>query len=80
MSGTAYLLNPGHLIVSSAFLIPLSLAVFNPQKMIGYFDSFAWISGLDLLRKDEDGNYRKLPQVHADLPGWNEITEKTVQA
>ena len=80
MFGTAFLLIPGLLIASFAFLMSLSLAIFNPQKMIGYFDGFARISGLYLLRIDEDENYRKILQVHADLPGWNEITENTAQA
>ncbi len=45
--------------------------------MVNYFDGFSQITGTDLLRKDEDGNYRKLPQIYADMLGWNEITEKT---
>jgi hypothetical protein len=61
-------------------LLPLNLPVFKPQKTISYFESFAKIAGVDLLRKDEDGNYRKLPQVYADMLGWNEITEKTNKA
>jgi hypothetical protein len=68
------------LIIISILLLPLNLPVFKPQQMIGYFDSFAKITGIDLLRKDEDGNYRKLPQVNADMLGWNEITEKTNKA
>ena len=65
------------LIFISLFLLPLSLPVFNPQKMVSYFDRFAKITSVDLLRKDEDGIFRKLPQVYADMLGWNEITEKT---
>ncbi len=68
------------LIIMSVSLLPLNLPVFKPQQMIGYFDSFANITGVDLLRKDEDGNYRKLPQVNADMLGWNEISEKTNKA
>jgi hypothetical protein len=68
------------LIVMSVFLIPINLPVFKPQQMVGYFDNFATITGLDLLRKDEDGNFRKLPQINADMLGWNEITEKTNKA
>ena len=36
--------------------------------------------GADFLRKDEDGNYRSLPQINADMLGWNEITDKTNKA
>lgn len=65
------------LVLMSVFLLPLNLPVFKPQQMIGYFDSFAKITGINLLRKDEDGNYRKLPQINADMLGWSEIAEKT---
>ena len=67
----------GVLITLSVLLLPLSLPLFKPAKMVSYFDRFSSITGTDLLRKDEDGNFRKLPQVYADMLGWNEITEKT---
>jgi hypothetical protein len=68
------------LVIVSIVLLPLSLPVFAPQKLISYFDNFAKITGVDLLRKDEDGNYRKLPQIDADMLGWNEIAELTNKA
>jgi hypothetical protein len=68
------------LILFSAILLPLNLPVFEPPKLVAYFDRFAKITGIDLLRKDEDGNYRKLPQLDADMLGWNEIAEKTNSA
>ncbi len=64
----------------SVLLLPLGLPVFRPQKMISYYDNFTKITGADLLRKDEDGNYRSLPQIQADMFGWNEITEFTRKA
>jgi hypothetical protein len=64
----------------SVLLLPLGLPVFKPDKMIRYYDTFAKVIGTDLLRKDEDGNIRKLPQISADMLGWNEITELTVKA
>lgn len=70
----------GVLVILSALLLPLGLPLFKPTKMVQYFDAFASVTGADFLRKDEDGNYRKLPQVYADMLGWNEITEKTNQA
>ncbi len=48
--------------------------------MVSYYDKFTKITGVDLLRKDEDGNYRSLPQIDADMLGWNEITEITSKA
>jgi len=68
------------LLMMAILLLPLNLPLFKPQQMISYFDGFARITGTDLLRKDEDGNYRKLPQVNADMLGWNEIAEKTNKA
>ncbi|MGD0753857.1 MAG: glycosyltransferase family 39 protein [Bacteroidales bacterium] len=64
----------------SILLLPLGLPVFRPQKMISYYDNFAKITGADLLRKDEDGKNRSLPQIQADMLGWNEITELTSKA
>jgi hypothetical protein len=68
------------LVILSALLFPLGLPLFKPVKMVQYFDVFASVTGVDFLRKDEDGNYRKLPQVYADMLGWDEITEKTSDA
>jgi hypothetical protein len=70
----------GVLVILSTLLLPLSLPIFKPIKMVRYFDIFASVTGVDFLRKDEDGNYRKLPQLYADMLGWNEITEKTNEA
>jgi MFS family permease len=67
-------------VVLSGFMLPLSLPIFKPQKMISYYDNFAKIIGADFLRRDEDGNYRSLPQINADMLGWNEITDKTNKA
>jgi len=65
------------LVIMSLSIIPLSLPVFSPEKTINYFDKFAKTSGFDLLRKDEDGNYRKLQQINADMLGLNEIAQIT---
>jgi hypothetical protein len=48
--------------------------------MVSYYDKFSKVTGVDALRKDEDGNYRSLPQIDADMLGWNEITEITNKA
>ena len=67
-------------VVLSGFMLPLSLPIFKPQKMISYYDNLANIIGADFLRRDEDDNYRSLPQINADMLGWNEITDKTNKA
>jgi hypothetical protein len=48
--------------------------------MASYYDSFSKIIGNDFLRRDEDNNYRRLPQINADMLGWNEITMITNKA
>lgn len=75
-----FFLVTGVLVILSVLLLPLSLPLFKPIKMVQYFDVFASVTGVDFLRKDEDGNYRKLPQVYADMLAWNEIIEKTNEA
>jgi len=54
-------------------LLPPGLPVFYSEKMISYYDKLTGIMGVDLLRKDEGGNYRSLPHINADMLGWNEI-------
>jgi MFS family permease len=73
---TVFMLN----VILSGLMLPLSLPIFKPQKMVSYYDNFAKIIGADFLRRDEDGNYRSLPQINADMLGWNEITDKTNKA
>ena len=48
--------------------------------MIRSFDGIIRKAGVDLLRKDGDGIYMKLPQVNAEMLVWNEISEKTAKA
>lgn len=64
----------------SLLMLPLSVPIFKPPKMVSYYDNFAKITGGDFLRRDEDGNYRSLPQINADMLGWKEITELTRKA
>jgi hypothetical protein len=67
-------------LLISALLLPLGLPVLKPAGMVSYYDSFARITGTDFLRKDEDGKQRSLPQINADMLGWNEITSLTGKA
>ncbi len=68
------------LIFLSCLLLPLGIPVYNPQKMVRYYDSYEKITGTDVLRRDEDGIYRSLPQLYADMLGWQELTEITSRA
>lgn len=63
------------LVLFSASMLPMALPVLKPDQMVVYYERFAGVTGIDLLRKDEDGKYRKLPQINADMLGWSEMTE-----
>lgn len=68
------------LTVLSVVMLPLSMPVLKPNQMVSYYDAFAKLTGGDFLRRDEDGTYRSLPQINADMLGWNEIAEKSYKA
>jgi hypothetical protein len=54
--------------------------MYKPDKMVSYFDRIEKITGTNALRRDEDGIYRSLPQLYADMLGWEELTEITNEA
>ena len=68
------------LIVSSSLLLPAGIPMYKPAKMVSYFDRFEKITGTNAPRRDEDGNYRPLPQLYADMLGWKEFAEITNKA
>ncbi len=63
------------LFILSYLLLPTGIPLYKPEKMVSYFDSFERITGTNALRRDEDGIYRSLPQLYADMLGWEELTE-----
>ncbi len=63
------------LILLSCILLPLAIPVSKPNQIIAYYDGLEKITHSDILRRDEDGNYRKLPQLFADMMGWAEVVE-----
>lgn len=68
------------LVVLSFMLLPTGIPMYRPEKVIRYFDRFEKITGTNAFRRDEDGIYRSLPQLYADMLGWEELTEITNQA
>jgi hypothetical protein len=68
------------LIVLSYLLLPTGIPMYKPDKMVSYFDRIEKITGTNALRRDEDGIYRSLPQLYADMLGWEELTEITNEA
>ena len=61
------------IFVLQRLLFQFGLGVFDPEKMGSYYYKLRGIIGVDLLRKDEDGNCRRLPHINADIVGWNKM-------
>lgn len=64
----------------SAIFLPMGIPVYKEDKLVKYFDNVADYMGSDAIRRDEDGNYQKLPQDYADMLGWDELTGITAKA
>ncbi|MHC1777364.1 MAG: glycosyltransferase family 39 protein [Lentimicrobium sp.] len=64
----------------SAISLPIGIPVYKEDKLVKYFDNVADFMGSDAIRRDEDGNYQKLPQDYADMLGWDELAVITAKA
>lgn len=64
----------------TAVSLPMGIPVWKTEKLVSYFDNVAKVIGTDALRRDEDGNYQKLPQDYADMLGWDELVALTASA
>ncbi len=60
---------------SALFILPFSLPVYPPEKMVEY-DWRQIERGLDVMLKWEDGEVHDLPQDYADMVGWDELGHK----
>ncbi len=60
--------------------LPMGKPIYNPDKMVSYFDAMQDKVGNDDVRRFEDNTYHKLPQDYADMLGWNELTDLTYKA
>ncbi len=68
------------LIYLEWIFLPIGKPIFNPEKLVRYFDKIEAVSGDNSSRRFEDDTYHKLPQDYADMLGWNELTEVTTRA
>ena len=57
------------------FILPFSLPVFKPGRMVEYDQKISKM-GLEVMLKWEDGQVHDLPQDYADMVGWDELGEK----
>jgi hypothetical protein len=65
-----------YLILSNGiFIMPFSLPVFKPGRMVKY-DRMMIKLGVSVLLKWEDGRVHELPQDYADMVGWDELGQK----
>jgi hypothetical protein len=64
----------------SAISLPMGIPIYKEEKLVRYFDNVANLMGSDAIRRDEDGNYQKLPQDYADMLGWDELAVITAKA
>ena len=63
------------MLSNGLFVLPFSLPVFKPDRMVEY-DQKILKMGLDVMLKWEDGQVHDLPQDYADMVGWDELAEK----
>ena len=68
------------LIFLSAISLPMGIPVYKADKLVKYFDNVAEFMGSDAIRRDENGNFQKLPQDYADMLGWDELADATDKA
>ena len=65
----------GAILASGLFVLPFSLPVYEPERMVEYGKKQAE-RGLDMMLKWEDGQVHHLPQDYADMVGWDELGRK----
>ncbi len=65
----------GVLALSAVSILPFSLPVYPPERMVEY-DRRLVDRGLEVMLKWEDGEVHDLPQDYADMIGWDELAEK----
>jgi hypothetical protein len=65
----------GIMASTALFILPFSLPVFPPERMVEY-DRKQIELGVDVMLKWEDGEVHDLPQDYADMVGWDELGRK----
>jgi hypothetical protein len=60
----------GFAMITSWYLVPISLPVLNPERFVEFYRG----TPLENSHRWEDGEYYDLPQDYADMIGWKELT------
>jgi hypothetical protein len=60
--------------------IPMGIPVFRAERLASYFQWMKKNAPMDVVLRDEDGNYHALPQDYSDMIGWEELTANTSEA
>lgn len=63
------------ILLSGFFVLPLSLPLYKPDRMVEY-DRKLIEGGMEVMFKWEDGEVHDLPQDYADMVGWDELGKK----
>jgi 4-amino-4-deoxy-L-arabinose transferase-like glycosyltransferase len=65
---------PAILVLVTLPCLPMGLPIYEPVKLIEYFNGLQKKYGIDIGRRFEDGSIHSLPQDYADMLGWEELT------
>jgi hypothetical protein len=68
------------IVIPGYLALPMGKSIYEPEKLVNYFNKTVEITGTDAVRRDEDNNFNQLPQDYADMLGWNELTEAVSKA
>jgi hypothetical protein len=60
--------------------IPMGIPVFRAERLASYFQWMKNNAGMDVVLRDERGNYHALPQDYSDMIGWEELTANANKA
>lgn len=61
-------------------VLPMGKPIYEPQRLVAYFDKVEKFTGNNAIRRDEDNKYNKLPQDYSDMLGWDELASITASA
>ncbi|MFH0759062.1 MAG: glycosyltransferase family 39 protein [Bacteroidota bacterium] len=70
-----FLMVLGMTIQTGMYILPFSLPVYQPERMVEY-DRKMIARGMDVMLMWEDGEVHDLPQDYADMIGWDELGQK----